>query len=80
MKCYGSLSHMHSFFTIDYIGTCKLKKLASRKARDLQCINTKMLKQMEKEVHAWISDMFNHTLQCGVLTFFPHSRGGNVVG
>ena len=43
MMCYGSLSHMSPFFTIEdiYIG---LKKLASRKASDLQCIKVEMLK------------------------------------
>ena len=60
--CYRSLSHMSPFFTIGdiYIG---LKKLASRKESDLQCIKTEMLKWMRKETHAWISDIFNYALQ-----------------
>ena len=52
MMCYGSLSHMSPFFTIEdtYI---ILKKLASRKASDLQCIKAEMLKWTGKEAHTW---------------------------
>ena len=62
MMCYGSLAHMPPFFTSDDI-CIGLKKLASRKASDLQCIKVEMLKWTGKEAHAWISDMFNHALQ-----------------
>ena len=43
MTCYGSLSHMAPFFTIEDICT-GLKKLVSRKASDLPCIKVEMLK------------------------------------
>ena len=50
MMCYGSLSHMSPFFTIKdiFLG---LKKSASRKASDLQCIKVEMLKWTGKEAH-----------------------------
>ena len=63
--CYGSLSHMSPFFTIEDI-CIGLKILASRKASDLQCIKVEMLKWMGKEAHAWINDTFNHSLQHGM--------------
>ena len=50
MMCYGSLAHMSPFFTSDDI-CIELKKLASRKASDLQCIKVEMLKWMRKEAH-----------------------------
>ena len=53
--CYGSLSHMSPFLTIEDI--CYLQ------ARDLQCVNAEMLKWTGKEAHARIGDMFNHALQ-----------------
>ena len=43
----------------------RLKNLASRKASDLQCIKTEMLKWMRNEAHACIIDMFNDALQHG---------------
>ena len=49
------------FFTIGYI-YIGLKKLASRKASDLQCIKVEMLKWTGKEAHVWISNMFNDAL------------------
>ena len=51
-----------SFFIIQdvHIG---LKKSVSQKARDHQHIKAKMLKCMEKEVHEWMSDIFNRVLQ-----------------
>ena len=61
MMCYDSLSHTSPFFTIEDI-CIGLKKLASRKANDLQCIKVEMLKWIGKEEHACINDMFNHTL------------------
>ena len=44
-----------------------LKKLASRKASDLQYIKVEMLKWAGKETHVWINDMFNDALQHGML-------------
>ena len=61
MMCYGSLAHMSPFFTSDDI-CIGLKKLASRKASDLQCIKVEMLKWTGKEAHVWISNMFNDAL------------------
>ena len=43
-----------------------MKKLVSRKANNLRCIQAEMLKWTGKEAHAWISDMFNHALQHGM--------------
>ena len=59
MMCYGSLSQMSPFFTIEDI-------LVSQKASDLQCIKVEMLKWAGKEAHVWISDMFNDALQHGM--------------
>ena len=72
MMCYGSLSHMSPFFTIEDI-CIGLKKLFSRKASDLQCIKVEMLKLTGKEAHAWIKHMFNHALQHGM----PYDRNTN---
>ena len=52
MICYGSLSHIPPFFTIEDVDI-KLKNLASRN-------KDKMFKW---ETLAWISDMFNYVLQ-----------------
>ena len=41
IMCYGSLSQMSLFFTIENI-CIGLKTLASRKASDLQCIKVEM--------------------------------------
>ena len=65
IMCYGSLSQMSPFFTIEDI-CIGLKKLASRKESDLQCIKAKMLKWAGKEAHVWVSDMFNDGLQHGI--------------
>ena len=65
MMCYGPLSQMFSFFTIEDI-CIGLKKLASRKANDLQCIKAEILKWAGKEAHVWISYMFNYALQHGM--------------
>ena len=59
--CYGSLSHMTPFFTIEDI-CIGLQKIASRKANNLQCIKVEMLKWTVNEAYAVISDMFNHAL------------------
>ena len=63
--CSDSLSHMSPFFTIEDI-CIRLKKLASRKANDLQCIKAEMLKWTGKEAHVWLSDMFSDSLQHGM--------------
>ena len=47
------------FFTIKDV-CIGLRKLASQKASDLQCINIEMLKWMGKRALAWTNDMFNH--------------------
>ena len=46
--CYGSLSHMSPFFTIEDI-CIGLKKLASHKASDLQCIKVEILTGRERK-------------------------------
>ena len=48
MICYGSLANMFPFFTSGDI-CIGLKKLASRKASDLQCIKAYMIKLAGKE-------------------------------
>ena len=56
---------MPSFFTIaDICGG--LKKLGTRKAKDLQGLKPKILKWTKEETHCWIRDMFNLALQHGM--------------
>ena len=65
MPCLGSFPCMPSFFTIaDIPGG--LKKLATRKARDLQGLKPEMLEWTKEETHCWIRDMFNPALQHGM--------------
>ena len=53
MMYYDSLSHMPPFFIIEDI-CIRLKKLASRKASELQFIKVEMLKWTRKGAHAWV--------------------------
>ena len=65
MMCYGSLSYMPLFFMIEDV-CIGLKKSASQKANNLQCIKAKMLKWTGKEAHAWISDIFCLIMHCNI--------------
>ncbi|MCO5564115.1 hypothetical protein L7F22_017771 [Adiantum nelumboides] len=70
--CHGSLLCVPSFFTVkDVRGG--LKKLATRKAGDLQGFKSEMLKWTREETHIWICDMFNLALQHGM----PHGWSTN---
>ena len=65
MPCYGSFPCTPSFFTIEDV--CKgIKKLATRKASDLQGIKAEMLKWTSEDTRVWICDMFNLALQHGL--------------
>ncbi|MCO5568058.1 hypothetical protein L7F22_021753 [Adiantum nelumboides] len=72
MPCHGSLLCIPSFFTVEDVRG-GLKKLATRKAGDLQGFKSEMLKWTKEETHSWIYDMFNLALQHGM----PHDWSTN---
>lgn len=83
MECSSSLSSMSCFFTIEDVRR-GLKKLATRKAGDLQGVKAEMLKWTSDKTHYWICDMFNLTLQQGMPNDWstnwikPLHKGGDV--
>ena len=61
MECDSSLQPTSSFFTIEDVHR-GLKKLATRKAGDLQGVKAEMLKWTREKTRYWICDMFNLAL------------------
>ena len=70
--CYGSFSHIPPFFMIEDV-CIGIKKLASQKARNIQCIKAQMVKWMGKEnmhvIHIYVNyRKFNVTTSCDMFS------------